>query len=58
MPWVISLNQTHALLTHLTSNPSIMNTARFVHLVGPQFGNSLSLMLGFHTATDSHRSEG
>lgn len=57
MPWVTSLNQIHTALTHLTMNPSIVNTARFVYLVGPQLCNSLSLTLGFHTATGSHRSK-
>lgn len=55
MPWVISLYQIHAALTHLMLYPPIINTARFVYLVGPEFCNSLSSMLGFHTAGDSHR---
>lgn len=55
MPWVTSLNQVHTALTHLTLNPLIINTARFVYLGGPQFCSSLSLTLGFHTATNSHR---
>lgn len=55
MPWVISLYQIHAALTHLMLYPPIINTARFVYLVGPEFCNSLSSMLGFHTARDSHR---
>jgi len=57
MPWVISPNQIHTALTYLTLNPLIIDTARFVYLVGPQFCNLLTLMLGFHTATDSHRSK-
>lgn len=57
MPWVISLNQIHTVLTHLTLNLLIISTARFVYLVGPQLCNSLSHRWGFHTATDSHRSE-
>lgn len=57
MPWVTSLNQIHTALTYLMLNPLIINTARFVYLVGPQFCNSLSLTLGLHTATDSHRSK-
>lgn len=57
MAWVTSLNQIHTALTYLMLNPLIINTARFVYLVGPQFCSSLSLTLGLHTAADSHRSK-